>query len=392
MRKRLIIGFIGLAILVVGLYAVPRAYSVAHLVQREEQHRVDDTARLLARVLDQRTTPVTTGSLDALNADYEWIVVRHGGTTVSTTTGAKTHAPDGDLTATRALADGGTVTVGLSEPVVSSAVSNALVPLILLGLAVIAVAITAIYLITPRLAAPFQQLAQAARGLGDGDLHPDLPRYRTPELRAVAEALTSSGQRIEEMLAHERTVAVRASHELRTPIAALRLELEDLALWPETAPSVAAELQRATGELDRLSTAVGDLLAIARQHRERDQADVDLEVVLARTLGRFDGPRRVVLDRNGALLTRLDPVAMRRLVDAVIEPLLAQGAQRVRVSAQAVGTHLEVTFSPEGPSPVDLDLTSAAEWAAALDGQIARTSTSVILRLPMQASSPSQGD
>lgn len=391
MRRRLIIGFIGVAILVVGLYGAPRAYIVAHLIQQQEQHRVDDTATLLKRVLDQRTTAVTTASLDALNGDYEWIVVRHGGTRV-TTTGAQARPPSGDLTATRTLADGGTLTVGLSEPVVSSAISNAIVPLILLGLGIIVVAVAAIYLIAPRLAAPFQQLARAARGLGQGDLHPDLPQYRTPELRAVAEALTASGQRIEEMLAHERTLAVHASHELRTPIAALRLELEDLALWPETAPTVAAELQRATGELDRLSTAVGDLLLIARQHRERDQADVDLEVLLARTLGRFDGPRRVVLDRNGALLTRLDPVAMRRLVDAVVEPLLAQGAQRVRVSAEAVGTHLEVTFSPEGASSVDLDLTSATEWAAALDGQIARKGSSVILRLPMPASSPGQGD
>ena len=389
MRRRLIVAFVGVAMLVVGLYGVPRAFFVAHLVQREEQHRVDDTAALVARVLDQRTAAVTTSALDALNADYEWIVVKRGTTTVSTTRG---RAGSGDLTATRPLRGGGTVTVGLSAPVVSTAVSNAVVPLVLIGIGVLIMAGLVIYLIAPRIARPFQQLADAASGLGRGDLRPHLPRYRVPELRAIAHALNSSGEQIEAMLAHERKLAVHASHELRTPITALRLELDDLALWPETPPNVAAELQRATGELDRLSSAVGDLLLIARQHREREQTDVDLETVLARAVGRFDGPRRVVLARNGALLTRLDPVAMRRVVDALVEPLLAQGAERVRVSAQPAGTHLEVAFTPEGPSHIDLDLTSASELAASLDGQIARSNGSIILRLPIHTPTPGAKD
>jgi len=51
-----------------------------------------------------------------------------------------------------------------------------------------------------------------------------------------------------------------ASHELRTPITALRLSLEDLTLWDSTPPAVRAELQRALREIDRLSTAVTRVL------------------------------------------------------------------------------------------------------------------------------------
>lgn len=383
MRRRLITGFIGLAILLVGVYGVPRVYIVAHLVQREEQHRVDDTAALIARVLDQRTTPVTASTLDALNGDYEWIQVRRDGSLVATT-GTPIGTTAGDLTATRALAGGGTVTVGLSASVVSSAVSNAIVPLILLGVGIIVVAGLAIYLVAPRLARPFQQLANAARGLGRGDLRPDLPRYRVPELRAVAEAMTASGAKIETMLAHERKLSVHASHELRTPITALRLELEDLALWPETAPSVAAQLQRATGELDRLSAAVGDLLLLSRERRRRAETDVDLDRLVADVISTLGGTVHQV--RNGPVPIRLDATQVSRIVQKLIEDQSKRGAERVTISMLDLETHVEVNFRVDGARmsrPQASEPTS--ELAASLGGQITRNGRTLTLRLPRHA-------
>jgi signal transduction histidine kinase len=54
--------------------------------------------------------------------------------------------------------------------------------------------------------------------------------------------------------------AASASHELRTPITALRLSLEDLTLWDTTPPAVRAELESALREVERLSTAVTRVL------------------------------------------------------------------------------------------------------------------------------------
>lgn len=54
--------------------------------------------------------------------------------------------------------------------------------------------------------------------------------------------------------------AASASHELRTPITALRLSLEDLTLWDATPPAVRAELESALREVERLSTAVTRVL------------------------------------------------------------------------------------------------------------------------------------
>ncbi|MGN6160106.1 MAG: sensor histidine kinase [Marmoricola sp.] len=382
MRRRLVAAFIGLAVLVVALYVVPRAYVVSDLIHSSEQHRVDDTATLVAHIIGDGSAPVSTSFLDSINGDYEWIVVRRGADAI-TTTGAERGAGENDLTATRSIA-GGTVTVGLSGSVVSSAVSDALVPLILLGLGIILAAALAGYLLARRFAQPFQELAVAARGLGEGRLRPALPRYSVAEHRAIAKALTDSGEQIEAMLAHERTVAAHASHELRTPIAALRLELEDVALWPETPASVATQLRTATGELDRLASAVGDLLTLSRQHRERDEVDVNMEDLVDETLHGLDqGQGRVVHVRHGSVPARLDPAPVKQLVRTVIELALAGGGGSVHVSSSSAGSHVEVRVAQDSAAVSGTATPAAlAELAASLGARLARDASGFVIRLP----------
>lgn len=377
MRRRLVLTFIGLAIVVGALYGVPRAFMVAHLVRGEEQHRINDAAHLVTRVLDERNGPVTTSLLDSINNSDEWIIVTRGASTVGTTGSEVKH--NGDLTATRKLAEGGTVTVGRRAQAVSTAIRDAVLPLILLGLGLVALGSVAAYVLARRLAQPFQELADAARGLGQGDLHPDLPDYRIPELRSISQALASSGEQIEAMLTHERKLAVHASHELRTPIAALHLELEDLALWRETPPSVAGQLQHATNELDRLADAVDDLLILSRERREQDEIDVDLQQVIADAVARVEEPHRVTYRRGDAVRLRVERQTATQVIEELIVAALASGEDRVAVSATDRGSHVEVRVEPaeacEIPAPT-------AELARALGGHTTREGAALILRLP----------
>lgn len=382
MRHRLVAAFIGLSVLAVALYAVPRSFVLVDLIRGQEQQRVDDTVSLTAHVIDERQTPLTTSFLDAIKGDHEWIQVRRG-TALIGSTGAQRPYRGSDLTATRPLAAGGSVTVGLSEPVVTAAIRDALVPLVVLGLSIVVLAGLTGYLLGRLFARPLQELAAAAEGLGNGDLDPQLPRYRIRELRAIGTALTSSGARIKAMLDHERKVAVHASHELRTPIAALRLELEDLAHWRETSPPVAEQLQRVTGEVDRLSAAVGDLLDLAREGRAHHETDVRLQTLIAGAVGHPNLGSRVVQRRIGRVSIRVDAAAATRIIQELAQTVLADGATQVVISVVRHDTRVEISFQPSGKGASPDAPPDTAELASTIGGRISRRGLGLVLHLPL---------
>ena len=388
MRERLVAAFVGLTVVVVALYGIPRAYFLADLVRSQEQHRVDRTVELARIAIDERLAAhqaITPGYLDQLADADDRIRVDTGTTVIDSTQGpTKAH---GNVHASAELTNGDTVWVLRSADAVDAEIAKALMPLVLLGLLLAVLAGGAGFLIARRMARPFQDLAAAARGLGAGRLHPNLPTYRVPEAQAIGEALRSSGEKLDALLAHERELAVHASHELRTPVTALKLELEDLALWPETPASVAAQLAHATIELDRLSEAVAGLLSSSREVLSTEEIDLDLDALLADTVARLaDAGIAVTHDPTGPLPTRLDPQPLVRLLAL----LITSGQGAAFVSASDRGTHLEVRVGwsgtpPAAPSP------ATTEAAASIGGNLSQEGQAVTLRLPKRAVSARKG-
>ncbi len=136
---------------------------------------------------------------------------------------------------------------------------------------------------------PLAGLDSAARRLADGDLE---IRATTgsgpPELRRLAATFNTMAARLEALVHGSRAVVADVSHQLRTPLAALRLRLDLLAAdAAETDPEIAAELAGAQDEVARLSRMVDGLLAVARaenvlpQPRAIDVAEVAAERVAA---------------------------------------------------------------------------------------------------------------
>ena len=108
-----------------------------------------------------------------------------------------------------------------------------------LGLVLLA-AVTG-FLLAKRLARPFGELADAADHLGQARFDVALPHYSIPEAEAIGAALRRASTQLDSLVEREREFAANVSHQLRTPVTALRLTLEDLSMWPETPPTVAAE-------------------------------------------------------------------------------------------------------------------------------------------------------
>jgi signal transduction histidine kinase len=98
----------------------------------------------------------------------------------------------------------------------------------LVGLIALAVAAGLAMAQARRLARPVQDLARAAGRIGSGDSRPVGRRYGVAELDSIAEGLDSSAQRVTDLISAEQDFAVDASHQLRTPLTALSMRLEEM--------------------------------------------------------------------------------------------------------------------------------------------------------------------
>src|SRR4051812_19124745 len=156
---------------------------------------------------------------------------------------------------------------------------------VLIGVALVLVSALFGLVVARWLAAPFREIAGEARDLGRGRMDIDLPSYSVPEADDIARSLERAGRQVQEILTRHRNFLLDASHELRTPITAMRLELEDLSFAGELSAGAAAQLRRSMEELDRLSTSVDDLLAATR---ERRVGDVDLVDLARSTVDRWE--------------------------------------------------------------------------------------------------------
>ncbi|GAA4112441.1 hypothetical protein GCM10022415_07210 [Knoellia locipacati] len=270
MRERLIALFVGLTVAVLALSGIPRAYAVADLVHVNEQSKAERSADLIAVVIGERASSrgaVTEASLAPLLDSAESIeYVAPGGTVTRAGTAAQRPSPD-DISVSREVPGGGRVTLWRSGDVVEEGVSDAVLPMVLLALALLIAAALVGSVLARRLSRPFAELATVADDIGQGRFDVEVPHYAVPEAEAIGDALRRGAGRLDELVERERSLAVNASHELRTPIAALRLELEDLAMWPQTPPEVADELRGYIPELKRLSAAVTQYLDTARDQR-----------------------------------------------------------------------------------------------------------------------------
>ncbi|WP_404385040.1 HAMP domain-containing protein [Knoellia locipacati] len=279
MRERLVAILVGLSVAVVGLYGIPRAYLVADLVHDSEVRKVERSADLIAVLLTERLaaaepTRVTTDDLEPLLIEGESIeyVAPDGSLARAGTPLARQAAQD--ISVTRELTGGGRLTLSRSGELIEERVSDAVLPLVLLGAGVLLAAAVVGWVLARRLSRPFAELASIADDIGKGRFDVEVPHYNVPEAEAIGDSLRRGARRLDELLQRERDLAVSASHELRTPIAALRLELEDLAMWPQTPPDVADELRSCIPELTRLSEAVTHYIDTARDQRRPD-ADAD---------------------------------------------------------------------------------------------------------------------
>jgi signal transduction histidine kinase len=188
-----------------------------------------------------------------------------------------------------------------------------------------------------------------------------------PELDALGQALDATARRLDELVTRERAFSADASHQLRTPLAALRIELEAMQMAGAEAP----EVERAIGEVDRLQATIDALLAVARDSpRGEGTTDVgtlldEVEEAWRPRLAERARPLHV-FSHDGSISAA--PAVVRQIFDVLLDNALRHGAGAVEVRCRPTGRFVAIEVHDEGNATPVPESVFARRGPEAADG------------------------
>jgi signal transduction histidine kinase len=189
-------------------------------------------------------------------------------------------------------------------------------------------------------ARPLALLGASARRLGEGDLSARAPTDGPDEVRELSETFNAMAGRLETLIHGHRAMLADVSHQLRTPLAALRLQLEALAA---EAGDGSAEFSAPLSEVARLGRMVDGLLAVARaENATPDIVPVSVSEATAERVTAWSP----VADEQGVALRAVGLLPVRvGLGDGYLEQILDNLIANA-IEATTAGDQIMVTAAP----------------------------------------------
>jgi len=224
------------------------------------------------------------------------------------------------------------------------------------GGVVLGIVFLASLMLTGSMTQPLADLEETAGALGGGDLSARAEVPKGPaELTVLAESFNATAARLEQLVGAQRAFVADASHQLRTPLAAMRLRLENLEA--DVHGAAAEDLEGALTEVSRLSRLVDGLLVLVRAEQSPSSpAPVPVDAVLDGRCDAWDAfaaEKQVHIDTvvAGAPVARATPGRLEQVVDNLLNNALevAPPGSAVRVVAGNRGDWVELRVSDEGP-------------------------------------------
>ena len=220
----------------------------------------------------------------------------------------------------------------------------------LLALVALAVALGA-YPIVRRLTKRLEALQRGVERWGQGDLSTHLPVQGQDEIAFLAERFNAAAERVQSLVLSHKALLAKASHELRSPLARIRMGLELMGQGGATGAQ-RAEMARSIEELDQLIDEI--LLASRLETRDANGVsalgpteEVDLVGLAAEECSRT-GADLDILPGAAALVVQGYPKLLRRLLRNLLENARRYGQRGSADPAQGPGVRLTLSLLPSG--------------------------------------------
>jgi two-component system, OmpR family, sensor kinase len=249
-------------------------------------------------------------------------------------------------------ADDHRVVVGVSVDDRDEALADLLTQLLIGGPVALLLASAAGYLLAGAALRPVEAMRRRA-----GEISADTSGHRLPlpaahdEVFRLGETLNAMLDRLDTGLKRERRFVADASHELRTPVAILRTELELALRRPRSEPELARSLRSAVEEVERLARLAEDLLVLASSQDGRlalDESEFPLRELLDGVARRFAARASLEIASPEGSLTG-DRLRLEQALGNLVENALRHGAGSIRLEAAANGGSLILLVRDEGP-------------------------------------------
>lgn len=211
------------------------------------------------------------------------------------------------------------------------------------------IALLAAFLLMRKVSQPLRELAQAARLLGKGGTPQPVGLEGPSEVRAVAAAFNQMQDDLQRQAQERATFLAGVSHDLRTPLARMRLNIEMLGdkVDDTTRNDMASDIE----DMDSI---IGQFLTFAREESGEAPVMASLnalvEDVIAKRSGSNGGAAANITKTLGELpQLALRPVAVRRLVANLIDNAMKYGGGEIEVVTARSGHHVLLSVKDRGP-------------------------------------------
>lgn len=392
MRRRLLASYLAVALLVLVALEIPLALAYARNERRDMTDKVERDAVALSTLVEdalERRTPIprevrrTAKDYDADTGGRVLVVDERGRAILdSSPTGSTDFSSRPEI----ATALGGKIAAGtrgsqtlgsgllyVAVPVASSGVVHGAVRitypmsavdarihrywsiLLLVAVAVLLAATALAYALARWVSRPLDDLERAASAVGEGDLSARSPVEGPPEVQRLTRTFNDTVAALDHLVRSRDQFVADASHQLRTPLAALRLRLENLERDVES--SGRSELEGALAEVERLSGLVDALLVLARADRATSSPEpVDVDRLVAERLSSWaalaeDASVRLDARLEGSLSVLATPGRLEQVLDNLLANALDASPRggTITVAGLRVDAGVELHVTDEGP-------------------------------------------